>query len=178
MSLRMQIANQDTETYIYNSIGFCSTQCGNAYTYAILQDALCWCSNTVPSDTVSISECNTSCPGYPSDMCGGPSVYSYIYSGNSSATTPVPLIASASATSSNKATSASASSLASQTVVSSNGTSSTPGHSSGNSTSGSNSTVSGVATKPTGIDTNGAAGLSFNIVGTVLAFGVVAAFAL
>ncbi|KAK6199046.1 hypothetical protein LQW54_010174 [Pestalotiopsis sp. IQ-011] len=46
--------------------------------FAIVQNKNCWCSDYVPGTTVDTSECNTNCPGYPSDTCGGDGLYGYI----------------------------------------------------------------------------------------------------
>lgn len=35
-----------------------------------MQDKNCWCSNYAPGNTVPISYCNKTCPGYPDDLCG------------------------------------------------------------------------------------------------------------
>lgn len=59
-----------TDTSIYQSNGACNTQCSADYAFAVLQGQDCWCSNYIPASTVDVSECNTSCPGYPSDLCG------------------------------------------------------------------------------------------------------------
>ncbi|PCG93123.1 Carbohydrate-binding WSC, subgroup [Penicillium occitanis (nom. inval.)] len=64
-------ASSSTEnTNIYQSNGACNTQCSADYAFAVLQGQDCWCSNYIPASTVDVSECNTSCPGYPSDLCG------------------------------------------------------------------------------------------------------------
>lgn len=65
---------------IYNSMGFCSTQCQDGYAFGIVQGKNCWCSNYIPAEQGSISNCNSQCPGFPSDLCGNPEqgMYGYI----------------------------------------------------------------------------------------------------
>jgi len=64
----------------YNSMGSCATQCQYGFAFAILQWKSCWCSNYVPLNTVSLSECSQRCPGYPDDTCGdqGQGLYGYV----------------------------------------------------------------------------------------------------
>ncbi|KAI9640045.1 Cell wall integrity and stress response component 4 [Ciborinia camelliae] len=68
----------DGNSSIYQSDGLCYNTCVADYAFAIVQGQYCWCSNYVPGTTTSISDCNTSCPGYPSDTCGGDGTYGYI----------------------------------------------------------------------------------------------------
>ncbi|OBT64204.1 hypothetical protein VE03_06839 [Pseudogymnoascus sp. 23342-1-I1] len=64
---------------IYQSNGLCQTFCVGSYAFAILQDSVCWCSNYAPgASTESTSKCDTACPGYPDDSCGGTDLYGYI----------------------------------------------------------------------------------------------------
>ncbi|KAE8553587.1 hypothetical protein EYB25_004969 [Talaromyces marneffei] len=64
-------ASTSTEnTNIYQSNGACETLCNADYAFAVLQGQNCWCSNYIPASTVNVSECDTSCPGYPADLCG------------------------------------------------------------------------------------------------------------
>ncbi|PSR81875.1 hypothetical protein BD289DRAFT_484165 [Coniella lustricola] len=68
-------------TSIYQSEGLCYDECNDGgYALAVLQDQDCWCSNYVPasSERVSTDECDTACPGYPSDYCGGDNLYGYL----------------------------------------------------------------------------------------------------
>jgi cell wall integrity and stress response component len=62
------------------SMGKCHDQCIDSYAFAIVQDTNCWCSNYVPANQVSTSECDTPCPGFPDDLCGNSSqgLYGYI----------------------------------------------------------------------------------------------------
>lgn len=87
-------------SYDFMSNGWCSDRCRAAgYAAAITQNYGCWCSNTVPSDTVPINTCNSRCPGF-SELCGGEGVYGYIIIGSvstaspSSSLTSIPLSAS------------------------------------------------------------------------------------
>lgn len=50
-----------------------------SFAFAIVQDKDCWCSNYAPgASTTSTDKCNTECPGYPDDLCGGKGLYGYI----------------------------------------------------------------------------------------------------
>ncbi|OQE12389.1 hypothetical protein PENVUL_c001G09712 [Penicillium vulpinum] len=66
---------------IFQSNGACITTCAN-YALGILQGKKCWCSNVAPSkgSQSDTSDCNASCPGYPSDSCGSASkgVFAYV----------------------------------------------------------------------------------------------------
>lgn len=69
------------------SNGLCSDNCSKSgYAVAITQNENCWCSNYVPSDTVSLSDCSTNCPGYPYEKCGGDGLYGYVVVGQVSGT--------------------------------------------------------------------------------------------
>ncbi|KAJ5618990.1 Carbohydrate-binding WSC subgroup [Penicillium lagena] len=75
----------------YQSNGACETTC-KSYAFGVLQGKKCWCSNVAPSSssTSKTSNCDTSCPGYPSDSCGSAAqgVYAYVaISGNSATST-------------------------------------------------------------------------------------------
>lgn len=77
-------------TYNWQSEGRCSGNCTTAgFALAILQNFECWCSNTVParSDQKSTDNCNTPCPGYPTDWCGGSDTYAYIALGKTPSST-------------------------------------------------------------------------------------------
>ncbi|KAF3767574.1 hypothetical protein M406DRAFT_253841 [Cryphonectria parasitica EP155] len=66
---------------IYMSEGLCYDQCNDeGYALAVLQDEDCWCADYVPDsdDQVDTSKCDTACPGYPSDYCGGDDLYGYL----------------------------------------------------------------------------------------------------
>lgn len=65
--------NTSTRARVYamfQSQGLCSGTCAG-YAFAILQGFDCYCSNFSPSVTVSASQCNTRCPGFGTDNCGG-----------------------------------------------------------------------------------------------------------
>ncbi|KAK5137847.1 hypothetical protein LTR08_006615 [Meristemomyces frigidus] len=55
---------------IYQSNGACLGQCRQNYAFAVVQYQNCWCTNFVPADQQSVSNCNQNCPGYPADKCG------------------------------------------------------------------------------------------------------------
>ncbi|KAK0279439.1 hypothetical protein LTR91_007772 [Friedmanniomyces endolithicus] len=65
---------------IYQSNGACHDQCKDNYAFAVVQWQDCWCSNYIPAEQQSISNCNQNCPGYPSEQCGNQSagLYGYI----------------------------------------------------------------------------------------------------
>ncbi|KAI9746743.1 MAG: hypothetical protein M1818_000458 [Claussenomyces sp. TS43310] len=74
-------ASTNANSSIYQSNGLCQHFCDATYAFAVLQDSTCWCSDYVPGTTVS-SGCDTSCPGFPADLCGGSGLYGYIALGN------------------------------------------------------------------------------------------------
>ena len=65
---------------IYQSMGSCSGHCRGGFAFAIVQGKNCWCSNYIPPDQASTSECDSKCPGFPDDLCGNPDqgLYGYI----------------------------------------------------------------------------------------------------
>ncbi|TGO49007.1 hypothetical protein BOTNAR_0448g00010 [Botryotinia narcissicola] len=63
---------------IYQSDGLCHDFCLDEYAFAVVQGSQCWCSNYVPGTTSSTSDCDTPCPGYPDDTCGGDGLYGYM----------------------------------------------------------------------------------------------------
>lgn len=80
LTTSQQLTTTHDEAYdLYMSDGFCSNACvGSAF--AIVQDFNCWCSNYIPGGSTQsdTSDCNTSCPGFPDDTCGGDNLYGYI----------------------------------------------------------------------------------------------------
>ncbi|KAJ4120044.1 Cell wall integrity and stress response component 4 [Fusarium equiseti] len=58
---------------IYQTNGLCHDFCFDGYAYAITQGKLCWCSNYAPVKSVqeSNSKCDTPCPAWPKEVCGG-----------------------------------------------------------------------------------------------------------
>ncbi|KAG7708427.1 hypothetical protein KL914_002153 [Ogataea haglerorum] len=72
-----------TTNNVWMSNGLCSNFCSQ-YRYGIVQGENCWCSNTAPDDTSDLGNCDTTCPGYGYEKCGGDGYYGYIsLSGNS-----------------------------------------------------------------------------------------------
>lgn len=69
---------------IYMSMGACQTQCQDGYAFGIVQGKNCWCGNYIPRQQATVSDCNSACPGFPSDVCGNPGrgMYGYIPLGN------------------------------------------------------------------------------------------------
>ncbi|KAK8127567.1 hypothetical protein PG984_008675 [Apiospora sp. TS-2023a] len=69
---------------IYQSDGLCRDQCNDQGTaFAIVQGPNCWCSDVEPARSVQVStaKCNTQCPGYPDDTCGGNGLWGYMMLG-------------------------------------------------------------------------------------------------
>ncbi|ODQ79645.1 hypothetical protein BABINDRAFT_162021 [Babjeviella inositovora NRRL Y-12698] len=65
--------------YQFQSNGYCQTLCqSSGYAYAVLQGYNCWCSNETPSLNTDMSNCDDSCPGFPSDKCAATGYYGYI----------------------------------------------------------------------------------------------------
>ncbi|ORY65230.1 uncharacterized protein BCR38DRAFT_193436 [Pseudomassariella vexata] len=62
----------------FQSDGLCYEFCIDDYAFAIVQENNCWCSNYVPATHVDINDCDTACPGYPSDTCGGDDLWGYM----------------------------------------------------------------------------------------------------
>ncbi|KAK1783121.1 hypothetical protein QBC45DRAFT_389014 [Copromyces sp. CBS 386.78] len=88
----------------FQSMGLCYQTCAAAekqYAFAVVWEKSCWCSNTVPNsaDTVSAKQCSNPCPGYPSDWCGGDSLFGYLkITGVKPSSTAAPAPASTSTT--------------------------------------------------------------------------------
>ncbi|PYH48045.1 uncharacterized protein BP01DRAFT_389353 [Aspergillus saccharolyticus JOP 1030-1] len=61
----------------YQTRGMCQSLCEkeNGY-FMALQDESCWCGSQPPSFGSMGGTCNTPCPGYPTDTCGGDGTYS------------------------------------------------------------------------------------------------------
>lgn len=70
-------------SYIYNTNGYCQTQCA-PLSYAVIglsQSTDCYCGNEFPpiADLVDDSNCNAPCAGYGQDMCGGAQSFWSVY---------------------------------------------------------------------------------------------------
>ncbi|RAL03356.1 WSC-domain-containing protein [Aspergillus ibericus CBS 121593] len=64
---------------VYQSVGLCAQLCAqDAAPFAAVQAADCWCGAAppAPASVVAHTQCNTNCPGYPIDTCGGHNVWS------------------------------------------------------------------------------------------------------
>ncbi|KAL3462000.1 WSC domain-containing protein [Aspergillus heterothallicus] len=75
----------NTRSSIFQSIDRCVNECGaENYDLAGLKGEQCWCGNSLPSldDLVSDDKCDTACPGYATDMCGGDNAWSLWSIGN------------------------------------------------------------------------------------------------
>jgi len=70
-------------TDIYTSKGSCSGLCiaNGSTVFGLTNSTWCYCGTTIPPvDTkVTNSSCNTGCPGFPADKCGGGSKYTSVY---------------------------------------------------------------------------------------------------
>ncbi|KAJ5708849.1 Carbohydrate-binding WSC subgroup [Penicillium malachiteum] len=92
----------------YQSNGACEETCAS-YALGILQGKKCWCSNVAPAaDTrKNTTECDTGCPGYPSDSCGSASkgVYAYVAIDDNSVTSTAADTTSTTSTSSSTSSS-------------------------------------------------------------------------
>ncbi|EMD92761.1 hypothetical protein COCC4DRAFT_139371 [Bipolaris maydis ATCC 48331] len=70
-------------TWPYQSNGNCTNHCkeegGGSWAFAVIQYTDCWCSNYVPGDTTSTSDCLQDCPGFPDEKCGNKDEDLYIY---------------------------------------------------------------------------------------------------
>ncbi|KAJ2903761.1 hypothetical protein MKZ38_009413 [Zalerion maritima] len=90
----------------FQSNGLCDTYC-DGYSYAILQDSACWCSDFTPasSTNVDLDDCDTECPGYPDDSCGkAGEYYIYLFKNQSPSGTKSASSTSSSSTSATKST--------------------------------------------------------------------------
>jgi hypothetical protein len=66
-------------THIFNSVGSCTSYCkASGNTVAAMKELLCLCSALLPftAEKAEEARCNTPCPGYPSETCGGRETYS------------------------------------------------------------------------------------------------------
>ncbi|KAJ8061519.1 hypothetical protein OCU04_009333 [Sclerotinia nivalis] len=92
-------------TYVYNSKGYCQTQCVPA-DYAVqatYNSDECWCGDDLPpaADYVDDSYCNSPCAGIDTEMCGGTKLYWSVYlTGTESSAPNYDPVAAASSTSS------------------------------------------------------------------------------
>ncbi|EDN99729.1 hypothetical protein SS1G_02587 [Sclerotinia sclerotiorum 1980 UF-70] len=73
----LNTATTNGNSSIYQSDGLCHDFCTD-YAFAIVQAEYCWCSNYAPGTTTSTSDCDSPCPGYPPDTCGGSGTYGYM----------------------------------------------------------------------------------------------------
>ncbi|KAI1210837.1 uncharacterized protein F4807DRAFT_40519 [Annulohypoxylon truncatum] len=73
-------ASTNANSSTFQSDGLCYGFCVDSFAYAVVQDKDCWCTNYTPdeSTTEDTSKCSSSCPGYPSDTCGGDGLYGYM----------------------------------------------------------------------------------------------------
>ncbi|KAE8150484.1 hypothetical protein BDV25DRAFT_154309 [Aspergillus avenaceus] len=65
----------------FQSLGMCETTCQKAQkAVAAVQGTECYCGDKLPSldAQVSIKECDTACPGFPNEKCGGSSTWTFL----------------------------------------------------------------------------------------------------
>ncbi|KAF2015527.1 hypothetical protein BU24DRAFT_180013 [Aaosphaeria arxii CBS 175.79] len=62
----------------WQSNGLCTGKCG-AYAFAVIQYKDCWCSNYIPEAQDDTSDCDGTCPGFPSEICGSNSGDKFVY---------------------------------------------------------------------------------------------------
>lgn len=71
----------------FMSNGLCHDTCANqGYVVAILQGYNCWCSNSIPQNTVSMSNCAIGCPGTALENCAQAGYFGYYVFGTPSST--------------------------------------------------------------------------------------------
>ncbi|KAF4958352.1 hypothetical protein FGADI_2518 [Fusarium gaditjirri] len=69
----------DGRSNTFNSVGSCADYCQEQKkTVAILKDVECICADIYPAKSALVDDdkCDTPCPGYPKDACGGGDAYS------------------------------------------------------------------------------------------------------
>ncbi|KAI0014331.1 hypothetical protein F4779DRAFT_632670 [Xylariaceae sp. FL0662B] len=73
-------ASTSSNSSIYQSDGLCQQFCMDDFAFSVIQDSDCWCTDYEPdpSTQVDTGKCNTKCPGFPSDTCGGDGLWGYI----------------------------------------------------------------------------------------------------
>ncbi|KAI0888903.1 uncharacterized protein GGS22DRAFT_184479 [Annulohypoxylon maeteangense] len=73
-------ATTNANSSTFQSDGLCYNFCVDSFAYAVVQASDCWCTNYTPDDstTEDTTKCSSSCPGYPSDTCGGDGLYGYM----------------------------------------------------------------------------------------------------
>jgi len=117
-------AGNGASYWTFQSNGWCSTHCQDDYAFAVIQGNNCWCSNYIPADQSSVSDCSDKCPGYPAESCGslGDNLFGYVAlskspSGTMGAASSTSSTTSAAATSSSQPTSEPTSAPASSPVT-------------------------------------------------------------
>ncbi|KAH7143816.1 hypothetical protein EDB81DRAFT_507664 [Dactylonectria macrodidyma] len=76
----LNTGSTDRNTSIYQTNGLCHDFCIDDYAYAITQLNSCWCSNYAPAKSTQedVSDCDTPCPAWPAEDCGGDGLYGYV----------------------------------------------------------------------------------------------------
>ncbi|QSZ28781.1 hypothetical protein DSL72_003286 [Monilinia vaccinii-corymbosi] len=99
-------------TYIYNSRGYCQTQCAplDHPVQATYDGDECWCGDYVPPEAslVDDSKCDSPCTGIDTEMCGGAKHYWSVYLTGTESSAPYYDPSNAQSSSSSSAAAASA----------------------------------------------------------------------
>ncbi|EAW21849.1 WSC domain-containing protein [Aspergillus fischeri NRRL 181] len=68
------------ESSKFMSRGMCEAKCENNVVLAV-QGTDCYCGSSLPSSSAKVSndKCDTQCPGYPVDYCGGSKTWTVMY---------------------------------------------------------------------------------------------------
>ncbi|KAI2781982.1 hypothetical protein F4815DRAFT_443898 [Daldinia loculata] len=76
----LNTASTTGNSSIYQSDGLCHDFCSATFAFAIVQDDECWCSDYVPDEATQVDtdKCDSGCPGFPSDTCGGDGLWGYM----------------------------------------------------------------------------------------------------
>lgn len=72
--------NSPLDSSTWQSDGLCHDFCSDGFAFSVVKGDDCWCSDYVPDESTQVdtSECNTQCPGYPDDTCGGNGLWGYM----------------------------------------------------------------------------------------------------
>ncbi|RHZ48002.1 WSC domain-containing protein [Aspergillus thermomutatus] len=64
----------------YMAVGMCEDKCKENAVSAV-QGTDCYCGSSLPPSSAKVSndKCNTACPGYPADYCGGSRTWTVMY---------------------------------------------------------------------------------------------------
>ncbi|KAH8686998.1 hypothetical protein BGZ61DRAFT_49642 [Ilyonectria robusta] len=177
----LNTGSTDRNTSIYQTNGLCYNFCVNDYAYAITQSNSCWCSNFAPAKSTQedVSKCNTPCPAYPIEDCGGDGLFGYLSLGGvlPSGTQAASSSATSESDDTSSKTSASTESTSEVQTVTDGGTIKTvtigPSHTGSTS---SDSDTSGLKAKNSGLKTGEVVGIVVGVIGAVIVAAGLALF--